>query len=396
MPEGFLQDHFDAGFFGAADQAFTDGTTNITKLARRLAFDPKRDFRYADLTGVDFSESDIRGWDFTGADLRGAHGIGVKMDDDPLIDGADVEGSLFALRAERRALLLRHPELRPEVNRRASMYWSDAALWTDDQLRKSGPVTLEKAALVRAVFSLMTVPDSRAAMVPFMGRALAGKREYHDFLMHLFASDGVSGHVGRNAVMQLSQNFRDEPGAFGVLKRIALDVRHDGILRRWALEGVLASCFFSDAVTDIMQASVELNEDGRRAFVGAFAQRFGKEAHEAVKSASGKYLDLPLRLTYDKAMKLAEGSLSREKREYGWRDAPPAFSDKRAEGKKGRAQVIVEHLERLQEAGLPITFASDIALLFQTDEKRPETQKRDEDRRNTGGVILQDLTAQSG
>lgn len=392
MPEGLLQDHFEAGFFEGVDRAFADGNTNITELVWRLQLNPKRDFRYADLTGVDFSGSDIRGWDFTGADLRGAHGIGVLVDDDPLIDGADVGGSLFALRAERRLLLLRHPELRPEVVRRASMYWSDAALWTDDQLRKSGPVTQQKAALVRAVFSLMAEPDSRAAMVPFMGRALGGRRQYHDFLLHLFSSDGISGPVGRNAVMQLSQNFRDEPGAFGVLKKIALDVRQDGILRLWALDGVLSSCLFPEAVADIMQASVGLNEDGRRAFVGAFAARFGEEAHEAVKSVSGKYLDLPLRLTHDKALKLADGSLSREKGEYGRRDGRPAFSDIRAGSRRGRAQVIVEHLEHLQKAGLPIEFANDVALLFQPEENQSKTEKRD-DRRNTGGVILQDLTA---
>lgn len=392
MPEGFLQDHYGAGFFEAVDRAFADGTTNIAKLVQRLQLNPKRDFRYADLAGVDFSGSDIRGWDFTGADLRGAHGIRVLVDDDPLIDGADVGGSLFSLRAERRLLLHRRPDLRPEVVRRASMYWSDAALWTDDQLRKSGPVTQRKAALVRAVFSLVAEPDSRAAMVPFMRRALGGRRHYQDFLLHLFSSDGISGPVGRNAVMQLSQNFRDEPGAFGILKKVALDVRQDGILRRWALDGVLSSRLFPEAVADIMQASVTLNEDGRRAFVGAFAARFGEEAHEAVKSVSGKYLDLPLRLTHAKALKLADGSLSREKGEYGRRDGRPAFSDKKAGTRKGRAQVIVEHLERLQKAGLPIAFASDIAVLFQPDENQSKTEKRDDDHGNTGGVILQDLT----
>jgi uncharacterized protein YjbI with pentapeptide repeats len=66
-----------------------DDSENFNDLTALAGFDPKKDFRYADLSYVDFSGSDLRNHDFTGADLRGAVGVGVRWDDSTTIDDAD-------------------------------------------------------------------------------------------------------------------------------------------------------------------------------------------------------------------------------------------------------------------------------------------------------------------
>ena len=62
-------------------QADGKNFANLVKIAK---LDPARDFRGADLRGVDFGTSNLRGFDFTGADLSGAR-----------LDRSNTEGATF-------------------------------------------------------------------------------------------------------------------------------------------------------------------------------------------------------------------------------------------------------------------------------------------------------------
>jgi hypothetical protein len=59
-------------------------------LVRRAGLDPARDFRGADLRGVDLGNADLRGYDFSGADLRGVNFGKAK------IESAVVRNSLLS------------------------------------------------------------------------------------------------------------------------------------------------------------------------------------------------------------------------------------------------------------------------------------------------------------
>lgn len=73
---------------------------------------PSRDFRHADLSGVDFTGSDLSRHDFTGADLRGSYGLNVTLAESTIIDGASVAGSMFSSLATERLIATNRLALR--------------------------------------------------------------------------------------------------------------------------------------------------------------------------------------------------------------------------------------------------------------------------------------------
>jgi uncharacterized protein YjbI with pentapeptide repeats len=98
-----LNDKFPCGFpisdtdLKKIDSFIDHRGLNFNEQTKFLGFNPKRDFRFADLTNVDFSQSDLRGHDFTGADLRGAIALGgAEWDETTVLTDADVESSIFA------------------------------------------------------------------------------------------------------------------------------------------------------------------------------------------------------------------------------------------------------------------------------------------------------------
>lgn len=78
--------------FNALANAETD---NFVELALMIGLDPKKDFRFGDLSDVDLSNCDVRGFDFTGADLRRVKGTKVIWDSTTILTGADIENSIF-------------------------------------------------------------------------------------------------------------------------------------------------------------------------------------------------------------------------------------------------------------------------------------------------------------
>ena len=64
-------------------------TNDFEELTKMAGLDPAKDFRGADLRGVDFGKADLTGYDFSGADLRGANFSDAK------IEAAILTGSLL-------------------------------------------------------------------------------------------------------------------------------------------------------------------------------------------------------------------------------------------------------------------------------------------------------------
>ena len=94
----------------------------FVEASAKAGLNPSRDFRHADLSGVDFTGSDLSGHDFTGADLRGSYGLNVTLAPSTIIDGASVAGSMFSsLATERRIATNRYALRRLESLREDSV-----------------------------------------------------------------------------------------------------------------------------------------------------------------------------------------------------------------------------------------------------------------------------------
>jgi restriction system protein len=70
----------------AIDRVIRAETSNFLKLVEISDLDPSKDFRFANLSGVDFSDCDLTGFDFTGASIEDtkfsrARIVGAKFDD---------------------------------------------------------------------------------------------------------------------------------------------------------------------------------------------------------------------------------------------------------------------------------------------------------------------------
>ncbi len=76
--------------------------SNFNALCSALGLDVKSDFIHSNLFGVDFSGANLTGCNFYGADLRESFGIDVIIDDSTILDGADLDGSMFAKYARER------------------------------------------------------------------------------------------------------------------------------------------------------------------------------------------------------------------------------------------------------------------------------------------------------
>jgi Pentapeptide repeats (8 copies) len=101
--------------FTLAGRYLEFNSANFNEHVEFLDLDPKRDFRFADLAGVDFSGANLHGFDFTGADLRGATGANVDWDKTTILKGADTGDSLFAYRLQRDRFLAENPAVAKRI-----------------------------------------------------------------------------------------------------------------------------------------------------------------------------------------------------------------------------------------------------------------------------------------
>lgn len=78
-------------------QSFADEQIeNFADQIKYLDLDPKKDFRYSDLSFMSFGDCDLRGFDFTGSNLTGVTGTGAKWDHTTKLDDANLTASIFS------------------------------------------------------------------------------------------------------------------------------------------------------------------------------------------------------------------------------------------------------------------------------------------------------------
>ncbi|HZF28525.1 MAG TPA: pentapeptide repeat-containing protein, partial [Gammaproteobacteria bacterium] len=78
----------------AAKELLAAGDKTFAELCKLGGLDPRTDFRWADLHGIDFSGQPLEGFDFRGADLRNANLRGARIEPSQL-EGADLSGALL-------------------------------------------------------------------------------------------------------------------------------------------------------------------------------------------------------------------------------------------------------------------------------------------------------------
>lgn len=69
----------DAVFSAGLREIASSADTGFVALAKLAGLDPRRDFRFADLSGTDLRGEDLRGFDLTGANLDGARIMGTRL-----------------------------------------------------------------------------------------------------------------------------------------------------------------------------------------------------------------------------------------------------------------------------------------------------------------------------
>ncbi|CDZ64360.1 pentapeptide repeat-containing protein [Neorhizobium galegae] len=96
---------------------------DFSDLVVAAELDKTRDFRHANLDGVDFGNADLRGFDFTGSSLKGATG-NPKWDGTTILNGADIDASIFD-----EVLEVTIPDPLPKGF--LKQHWSDIVMWMD-------------------------------------------------------------------------------------------------------------------------------------------------------------------------------------------------------------------------------------------------------------------------
>jgi hypothetical protein len=253
-------------FFGAltdahkrlAEGILSSDIDNFQVISGLLELDPKEDYKYIDLRGVDFSDSDIRGYDFTGSDLRGTTGINVKRDGTTIILGARLEGSLFEIEARLDDFFRSNEAARTQLGRLSDAYWTEASTWVGSNVRRSSPHLSRDLRIAMALFRSTMSAVVRSDIIYFSRAAFTDGNEYCDFLMYILSKDDTTPDMMRTILRIIAQAFSSNERAFHALVRFLRD--DDLGTRIIALQGLVRSQFFvaaSEVIAQIMEKESE-------------------------------------------------------------------------------------------------------------------------------------------
>jgi hypothetical protein len=357
--EGFFSDAVPVESKAIIDEVVSAPEGDFVSDAATLRLNPRTDFRYADLQGVDFSGCDLRNFDFTGADLRGSIGIAVIWDDSTILDKADLSDSLFAHRTDLRRFFAENPYWDRELRRVRKGHWAGLSLWLADSLR--GRHRREASYVARAIFDSSHDPVLRTNILYFMRPSFVAADEHRNFLFELFACHAKEKITMRSALEAVSGLFYNDVAAFKILEKFASNSDED--LRLIAIRGILKSRMYDNIARSLAELLTrEPSERIRRFYVGAVARRHGLEFEPFVSEhASGVYLDFATPLTDAKIRDIARIILRREKavrQADNLKQAGAAsFIDVKPEAMEAFSAVVSARLRVLAARGVPFTFA---------------------------------------
>lgn len=264
----FLDGEF-ANKRGAILAVLTEDTDNFGALVASAGLDPRQDFRFKNLDGVDFSHTDLRSFDFTGSSLKGATGVNAIWDETTVLVDAEYEGSIFDKKAGTGVFV----EESPLNERFRAIYrktWQEQIIWLDsingdgnfnadfetafDIYLNSEDTFVKRHALATIVKFLhksvvlgflcqparLTPHNSRARAAVFHVLGIFVERDRREAL--------------RIALALLSTAWRDEAVAF-----LARHLLEDGAIRH---------------LTDLVRRAD--SQVLRKRYVGALASRYGQ------------------------------------------------------------------------------------------------------------------------
>lgn len=214
MRSSLLEEVFDQK---ALDQlpALECRTISFAELVDELGLDPARDFRFADLRGVDLSLADLSGYDFSGADLRGAYGVGAKLDG-VIIDDANVDGSLFEYRIRRREFFRKHPASYRILSSLLKHHWTGATIWVVEGLK--GKKSNETVEIAKALFLDTNDNVLKGQILFFLSKSFPDKGSYFAFLLATLNEHGSNAAIRKSVVSSLGSMFYNRRAVYGILK----------------------------------------------------------------------------------------------------------------------------------------------------------------------------------
>jgi hypothetical protein len=341
---------------------------NFNEHVEFLGLDPKNDFRFADLSGVDFSGANLCGFDFTGADLRGATGVNVQWDGTTILKGADTVDSLFAYRLQHVKFLAENPAVAKRINILLNEYWTHAILGVEKLLDdKKYPYGMKVA---QAVFDETKDMVVRSNVLLFMRLTADSGEEHRQFIFNIIARHGSEVSVVRAALRALAALYPDNKGALNIFK--AYIAHGDEIIHDEALSAIINSRHLVSMVHDIIpQLSGSKNGFRRRTILARIAQIAGADYIEACRDTDvSNALDYEEPISKRKMESIAQAAILGEryneiaKSVRGKHDKrlQEALSIKDNKVRERASQYKYLLIELRREYGIPLLFEEEKAL----------------------------------
>jgi Pentapeptide repeats (8 copies) len=284
---------------------------NFNEHVKFLGLDPKNDFRFSDLSGVDLSGSNLCGFDFTGSDLRGATGANVQWDRTTILKGADTRDSLFAYRLQHDRFLVENPEVAKRINLLLNDYWPRTILGVEKLLNDRKFPYGRKVA--QAVFDETEDIVVRSNVLLFMRLATDSAEEHRQFIFNVIARHGSEVTVVRAALRALASFYPDNKGALNIFKTY---IRHeDETIHNEALNAIISSRHLVAMIQDIVpHLSGSKHGFRRRTMLARIAQTAGADYIAASRDTDFvNALDYEEPISERKMQSIAEAAILKER-----------------------------------------------------------------------------------
>lgn len=215
--------------------------TNFVKLAELAGLDRSSAWRYLNLSGTDFTDCDLRGFDFTGADLSGCTGSNVIVDATTILDGAELDASIFELGAAAARIFEVHPELQREYRRIKGSYWTEQHNWVCDILSRKLAHPEARRTLALALYFDTKDGFVRRTILSWMVYRSGDFNEALGFLVRFLSEPGQDDEAIASAIIFLGSRYRRNEHAASLLFSIAEDPKRSLLIRTAAATAVLGN-----------------------------------------------------------------------------------------------------------------------------------------------------------
>lgn len=250
------------------------GGASFGELVAVCGLSAARDFRFADLRGIDVSGADLRGYDFTGADLRDVVGVGVRFDRTTILMDADVDGSVFAHTVTQNHFFAQNEHWAKQYSRLKNADWTAVSIWLGEQIGDDEQRTAGATRVALRLYETSDQSSVRSSIMFFVPHAFRTREEYRDFLMYALSTE-ANANILRTAIDILVRLFPKSLPTLSYCKRFLY--HDDANIRRIAFVGILNSGALADSVIDELRSFMakETSRWLRRELLRVMARRRG-------------------------------------------------------------------------------------------------------------------------